>query len=89
MASHSPSHFQSASADGQHGKRPGCAGVTVGSQQHLPRNPKPFHVNRVTHTITRTTEPYAELLTGAAEEEMVIGVLEVGLQQVVIHVLNG
>jgi len=39
-------------------------------------------------SVTSWAKPNAETLTGAAEEQVIVGVLEILLNQIVIHVLN-
>ncbi|MNZ68343.1 hypothetical protein D3C78_866080 [compost metagenome] len=81
-------HFQAAGADGEHAHRAGRAGVAVGAEQGAARLAEVLHVHRVAHPVARPAEPDAETPAGALQEQVVVGVLEVGLQQVVVDVLH-
>ena len=45
-------------------------------------------MDRMADSVTSWAKPNAETLTGAAEEQVIVGVLEILLNQIVIHVLN-
>ena len=42
----------------------------------------------MTHSIARAAEPDAESLTGALQEKVVVGILVIGLNQVMVHILH-
>ena len=87
-AGHCQRDFETAGADRQHAHGAGCAAVAVRTQQRTAGSTEAFHVYGMTHTRTRAAEPHAETPAGAAQKQMIIRILEVGLQQVVIDVLR-
>jgi hypothetical protein len=62
--------------------------MAVGAQQSAPWDSKTFHVNRVANTVARAALPDAELPAGAQKKQVIIGIFEIGLQQIVIHILR-
>ena len=80
--------LETAGADCQHPERPGGAGVAVGADHRLARGAEALHVHRVADTVARLAEPEAEPAARALEEHVVVGVAEVGLEDVVVDVLG-
>ena len=74
--------------DREHAQRPGGAGVAVGSDHGLARGAEALHVHRVTDAVAGLAEPEPEPAARALEEHMVVGVAEVGLEDVVVDVLG-
>src|SRR5215210_6184575 len=62
--------------------------MAIGAKQCFARLAKMLHMHGVADAIARAAEPDAETLTGTLQEEMIIGVLVIGLDQVVIDVLD-
>ena len=61
--------------------------MAVGTEQRLPRLAEALLVYRMADAVSCTAVPEAEPLGGAEQEQVVVRVLEVHLDQVVIHVL--
>jgi len=85
---HCQRHFQPASADGQHANRVGRRRVTVRAEQRLARLTEIFLAARMAYPVSGPRVPQAESLTGAAQEKVVVGVLEALLDDVVVNVLD-
>lgn len=81
--------LEATGADGQHPERAGRRSVTVGAQQCLARNAEALHVHGMAHAVARRRIPDPESAASAPQKEMVVGIAEVGLDQVVVHVLGG
>ncbi len=62
--------------------------MAVGTKQGFSGDAKPFHMNRVADTIAGTTVPDAKLLARAVQEAMIVGILEICLDQIVIDILR-
>jgi hypothetical protein len=83
-----PRHVDAADADCQHADRAGRARVTVGPSQAPSRPSETLHVGGMRHAISWLRIPEAEPTSGRPEELVVLRVLAVGLQQVVVYVLD-
>ena len=88
LAGHGQGHLQPAGADGQHAQRAGRRRVAVRAQQGLARLAEALHVHGVADAVARAAEPDAEPLAGALQEEVVVGILDIRLDQVVVDVLG-
>jgi hypothetical protein len=86
---HGQGHIQSSRADAQHGDPRGARGVTVGTQKGLPGDAEPLHVHLVRNAVARGTEVQPVAGAGRLEVAVIVGVLIVGLKDVVVHVLDG
>ena len=62
--------------------------MAVGADHRLARRAEALHVHRVTDAVARLAEPQAEPAARALEEHVVVGVAEVGLEDVVVDVLG-
>jgi len=88
LAGHRHGDIEAAGPDGEHADGARSRRVAVGPNQRLARLPEPLLMHRVAHAVPRPAVPRAKLLAGAAQKEVVVRVLEVGLNQVVINVLR-
>ena len=88
MSCHGERHVQPPRADGQHAEPCGRRGVRVGSQKGGPRHAEALQVHLVRDPVARLGEMDPESLRRAGQKGVVVGVLVVGLQQVVVHVLS-
>ncbi len=89
LACHRHRYVQSPRADGQHPHSAAGRGVTVGTQQGLPRNGKPFQMNLMTDSVSRSREVYPILRRHRLEESMIIGVFESDLKRIMIDIADG
>src|SRR5690606_24731604 len=81
--------LDAAEADGQHAQRAGRRRVAVGADHRLTGYAETLHVRRMRDAVARLGVPDAEPSAGRAQEVVVVRVLVVGLQQVVVDVLDG
>ena len=88
LARHRQRHFQPAGADGQHAQRAARRCVAVRAEQRLARFAEVLLMTRVAHAISRSGKPDAEALARAAQEEMVVGILVIGLDDIVVDILD-
>ena len=66
-----------------------AAGVWLSEpSERLARLAEALHVDRMADAVARTAVPQPEAPAGAAQEQMVVGILVVGLQEVVVDVLR-
>jgi hypothetical protein len=63
--------------------------VAIRAQQRFAWYAEALHVHRMAHAVSGTAVPDAKLFAGAAQKQMIVGILEIGLEQVVIDVLRG
>jgi hypothetical protein len=54
--------------------------MAVRTQQGLTRDAKAFHMEGMADAVARAAVPEAELLTGTAQKEVIIGIFIIGLQ---------
>ena len=61
----------------------------VGTKKGFSGDSKALHVNGMAHSIASAAVPNTKLLSSALKEEVVIGILKVGLDQIVVDILSG
>ena len=86
MPGHADRHVEPAGADCDHRARAGLGGVRVRADQRLPRLREPLAVDVVADPVSRSREPGAVFGGHRLEEAMIVGILEVDLEDVVIDV---
>ncbi len=89
IAGHHRRHLDAAGADRQHAQRAGRRGVGIGTHQEAAGDAQPLHMHRVGNAVAGAREMRAEAPRRALQEQVVVGVLEIRLDQVVIDVLAG
>jgi hypothetical protein len=88
LPGHRHGHVQAAGADRQHTQGTGRRRVAVCAKQDFAGFSKALHVHRVADPVPRAAIPQAEALAGRLQEKVIVGILEIGLDQVVVHVLD-
>jgi hypothetical protein len=64
-------------------------GVGIGAHQEAAGQAQALHMDRVGYAVARPREMDAEAPGRALQEQVVVGVLEIGLDQVVVDILAG
>ena len=85
---HGQGDIKSAGTDGKHAHPGGRGGVGVGAEHDFPRHAETLKMHLVGDTVARFGEMDAEPLCSGHQEDMIVGVLVVGLEQVVVDVLG-
>ena len=85
---HRQRHLEASDADGEHPEGARRARVAVGAGHRRARPAEALHVHGVADPVARPGEPESKALARAVEEDVVVGVAEVGLQEVVVDVLH-
>ena len=88
LPGHRQRDLEPAGPDREHAERAGRAGVRVRAQQRLARRAEALHVHRVRDAVAGLGEPQPPLARRRSQEQVVVGVAEVRLQQVVVDVLR-
>ena len=88
LAGHRHRDLEPAHADRQHAQRAGGAGVGVRADQQCAGTAEVGLVDRMGDAVAGLGEPQPEALGRGLQEQVVVGVLLVGLQQVVVDVLH-
>ena len=89
VAGHGHGDIEAAGADGQHRHPRGAGGVAVRADHGQPGTAEALHMNLVGDAVARPRKVDAVAGTGGLQVLVVVGVLVVGLQQVVVDVLGG
>ena len=89
LTGHRERHLEAAGADCEHPEAPGSGRMTVRAEEGHAGLAEAFLVDGVADAVARAAEPDAESPAGALEEEVIVGVPEVLLDEVVIDVLRG
>ncbi len=88
-AGHGQGHVETAGADGEHGDSRRPRGVAVGAEHRQAGAAEALHMHLMRDAVSRTAEVDAVAGAGGLQVAMIVGVLVVGLQQVVVDVLGG
>ena len=88
MAGHGQGNVEPPGADGQHGDPGGSGGVAVGPDHRQPGVAEALHVHLVGDPVAGPGKVKAVAGAGSLQVLVVVGVLVVGLQQVVVDILG-
>ena len=89
LAGHRRGHVQPARADREHAEAAAGGGVAVGAQQRLAGDVEPLELDLVADAVAGPGEVDAVLRRDALQVRVVVGVLEAGLERVVVDVADG
>ncbi len=88
VARHGQGHVQPAGANAQHGNTGSSRGVAVGAQDGLAGDAKALHMDLVRHAVAGVAVVNAVSSAGRLQKLVIIGVLVVGLEEVMIDILH-